>query len=309
MLDRIVAVVNDDIITLSELEDSGKEYLDRVEKNSPPEKLDDFMEQARDRILTKLITQRLISQQAKAANIGISERELTKSYEDNLKQMGVTREQFLQKLEETGLSEERYKSDLRNKILRDKLIHYEVRSKVVVTDEMVEEYYKEEYTKEVQEGGYYLLQMGFSWESPSQSSLSAEQVKKAKEKAFQQAERVRKKVMDGEDFGALARKNSNLPSAADGGDLGVFQKDELAPYMRETILALAVGDISPIIETPIGYQFFKLLSRQSGDDVELVPFESVKNDLRLKLFEKEFEETYAEWVESIKQDSYIQKML
>lgn len=309
MLDRIVAVVNDDIITLSELEESGKEYLSRVQKQAPADKLDDFMQQARERVLTKLITQRLISQQATLANIQLTDEEFDHHYKQNLAKMGITHEEFLRKLKETGLSEERYKTDLRNKLLRDKLILYEVRSKIVVTDEMLEEYYKTEYAEEVDEGGFYLLQMGFTWKTDKESEQTPEQLKAAKARAKKRAEEIRQQVIDGADFSRLARQNSDLPSAEDGGDLGVFQKDELAPYMRDAILALDVGDISPILETPNGYQFFKLLSRQDGDDTEQASIEAVESDLRAKLMEKKFEEAYTEWVEKIKKGSYIKKML
>ena len=309
MLDRIVAVVNDDVITLSELEESGKEYLSRVQKAAPADKLDEIMRQARGRLLDKLITQRLISQQAAAANVQLTEEEFAENYEKNLSKMGLTRQQFLQKLKETGLSEERYKTDLRNKLLRDKLILYEVRSKVVVTDEMIEEYYQNEYAEEVTDGGFYLLQMGFTWDPPEGTEQSEEQLAEAKALAKKRAEEARQEVINGGDFSIIARESSDLPSAEDGGDLGVFQEDELAPYMRDAILALDVGEISPIIETPTGFQFFKLLSRQNGEGAEQTPFETVKKDLRTKLLTKKFEEAYADWVEKIKKGSYIKKML
>lgn len=309
MLDRIVAVVNDDIITLSELEESGKDYLSRVQKAAPADERDEVMKQARERVLNKMITQRLISQQAVLANIRVTDEEFAENYERNLSKMGLSHQDFLRKLEETGLSEERYKADLRNKLLRDKLILYEVRSKVIITDEMIEEYYKTEYAEEVTEGGFYLLQMGFTWNAPGGTEQTEEQLDAAKALARKRAEDARQEVVNGADFSMVARQSSDLPSAEDGGDLGVFQKDELAPYMRDAILALNVGEISPIIETPIGFQFFKLLSRQNGEDVQQAPLETVKNDLRAKLLEKKFQEVYADWVEKIKKGSYIKKML
>jgi peptidyl-prolyl cis-trans isomerase SurA len=309
ILDRIVAVVNDDVITLSELEDSGKDYLSRVEKVTPADKRDEVMKEARERVLSKMITQQPISQQAVAANIRLTDEEFTENYEQNLSKMGLSHQDFLRKLEESGLSEERYKADLRNKLLRDKLILYEVRSKVVVTDEMLEEYYETEYAEEITEGGFYLLQMGFSWDAPEGADQTEEQLEAAKAMARKRAEEARQEVVKGGDFSIVARQSSDLPSAEDGGDLGVFQKDELASYMRDAILALHVGEISPIIETPIGFQFFKLLSRQSGEDVEQAPLETVKNELRAKLLKKKFEEAYADWVEKIKEGSYIKRML
>ena len=135
------------------------------------------------------------------------------------------------------------------------------------------------------------------------------QLNKAKDLARKRAEEARQEVLNGGDFGILARQSSDLPSAEDGGDLGVFQEDELASYMRDAILELNVGEISPIIETPTGFQFFKLLSRQKGEGVEHAPLDTVKNDLRATLLEKKFEEAYEDWVGKIKKGSYIKRML
>ena len=309
MLDRIVAVVNDDIITLSELKESGKEVLSRVEENAPPDKRQEILEETRQRLLTKLITERLINQQAAAANIQVSDEEFQRSYQRNLEQIGVSQEEFRRRLEEKGLSEERYKTDLRNKLLRDKLIIYEVRSKVVVTDEMVKKYYDDKYSEEGTDGGFYLLQMGFTWGDSGQVQSSDDLPAANKAQARQRAESIREEVLAGADFSKLARQESDLPSSEDGGDLGFFQKNELAPYMRETIVNLDVGEISPVIESANSYQFFKLLSRQDDEKSMEAHFEKVKGDIRAQLMENKFQEEYQKWVEQIKTGSYVKKML
>ena len=100
-----------------------------------------------------------------------------------------------------------------------------------------------------------------------------------------------------------------MPSAADGGDIGLFQKDEMATYMLDAVLTLKAGEISQVVETPVGFQFFKLLSSLEGDIVHQVPYESVKEEIRKKLFEITFKEEFQTWVEDIKKGSYIKKML
>lgn len=303
LLDRVVAIVNDDVVTLSELEAESQNYLDMMRQKSNDIKPEE-LEQAKDQILTKLINQKLISQEAQKANIKLSDKELERTYTENMRKMNLDREEFLRKLKSSGLSEEKYKDELRSKLLRDKLVVFEVRSKIVITEEMMSEYYNTEYTGEIAEGGYYILQMGFRWDK---EDSSLDDSKKAD--ALNRAEKARKQVIDGADFGTIARQESDLPSAADGGDLGVFQEDEMAQYMRQSILPLQVGDISEIIETPIGYQFFKLLSTQKGDIIQQVPYDTVKEEIRKKLFEKKFSEEYKAWVEKIKEGSYVKKML
>jgi peptidyl-prolyl cis-trans isomerase SurA len=309
MLDRIAAVVNDDVITLSELEESGREYLERIREKAPPDQVDAMLEEGRKRLLDKLVNQHLISQQAAKANIHVSEQELESSYAEQLQNMGLSKEEFRDKLKQSGLSVEKYKTDLRSKILRDKLIRFEVRSKVVVTEEMMQEYYATKYSEKVEDGGYYLLQMGFTWGDSEEVQNSPELLEADKARARQRAEKARQRILDGADFGTIARQFSNLPSADDGGDIGVFQKDEMAAYMRDAIVELDVGEISPILETPIGYQFFKLLSRKKDTGVERIPFEAVKEDIHQKLMERNFKKIYGQWVDEIKKSSYIKKML
>lgn len=309
MLDRIAAVVNDDVITLSELEESGREYLARIREKAPADQVDAMLEEGRKRLLDKLINQHLISQQAAKANIHVSEQELEANYAEQLQDMGLSKEEFRNKLKQSGLSVEKYKTDLRSKILRDKLIRFEVRSKVVVTEEMIEEYYAQKYGEEIEDGGYYLLQMGFTWGDSEEVQNSPGLMEADKARARQRAEKARQRILEGADFGTIARQFSDLPSATDGGDIGVFQKDEMAAYMRDAILQLDVGDISPILETPIGYQFFKLLSRKKDAGIERIPFAAVKDDIRQKLMERNFKEVYSQWVDEIKKSSYIKKML
>lgn len=304
VLDRVVAIVNDDIITLSELEEEGKEFLAQVRQSNDGNDVEENLAQAREQVLSNLINQRLINQEAVKANVGLTEQDLEQNYAANLSKMGTSREEFVQQLEKSGIREDKYKESLRNKLLRDKLIHYEVRSKIIVTEEMTSQYYQNEYTSEIADGGYYILQMGFTWKE--KADLESDQ---AKASALKRAEAARDLILSGADFGNIAREKSELPSAADGGDLGVFQEDEMADTMKNAILPLQVGETSEIIETAESYQFFKLLSTQKGDIIQQVPYESVKEEIRKKLFEKKFSKEYTEWVLKIKDGAYIKKML
>ena len=97
----------------------------------------------------------------------------------------------------------------------------------------------------------------------------------------------------------------SLPSAADGGDLGSFQPDEMAASMREIVLKLKPGEVSPIIETENGYQFFKLVSSQEGEIIAKESYESVKEQIREKLYQQAMEQRFNEWLKSIREKAYI----
>ena len=119
------------------------------------------------------------------------------------------------------------------------------------------------------------------------------------------AERIRSLAVTGEDFRELAKKYSDLPSAADGGDIGVLNKDDMSAEMIEIISKTKPGEISSIIETSSGFQFFKVLSSQEGQIITKVPYESVKNDIYDILYQQEIEQRYEEGLQEKKSQSYI----
>ena len=112
-------------------------------------------------------------------------------------------------------------------------------------------------------------------------------------------------MLQGDDFGELARQHSDLPSASDGGDLGVFQLNEMALFMRDAVRNLKPGKISEIVQTDSDYQFFKLVSSQEGQIVAKVPYASAKEEIREKLYQEEMELRYKSWFQELRDKAYI----
>ncbi len=307
LVDRVVAVVNDDVITMSELNDEGAGYFKKITDKAPPSQLEEALNRAREEILANLIDKKLIAQEAAKMGVSVSPKELQAATEQMLIRNKITKETLLQQLDQMGMDFDGYLDTLRNQILQSKLVNYEVRSKIIITDDMILDYYDTHYTKHINKGGYYLLQIGFSWNTSDQKSTSLGLDAK-KLDARKRAERVHALASNGQDFRTLAEKFSDLPSASDGGDLGVFQKDDMAPYMRDAVLTLAPGTISEIIETPSGYQFFKLLSSKDGKIVVQTSFDSVKEKIRAKLYDEQLREQFEEWVTKIKEQAYIKRL-
>jgi peptidyl-prolyl cis-trans isomerase SurA len=79
----------------------------------------------------------------------------------------------------------------------------------------------------------------------------------------------------------------------------------MAPAMRKAITGLKPGEVSTIVETPSGYQIFKLLSSQEGQIVTKVPYESVKEEIREILYRQEMQKLYKNWLEELRAQSYI----
>jgi len=300
LVDRVVAVVNDDVITMSEVHDEGAGYFKKITEQAPPAQVEDALSRAREEILGNLIDKKLIAQEAEKQGVSVSEPEIQAATEQMLNKNNITLDMLKLQLGQMGMAYDAYLDTLRNQILQTKLVNYEIRSKIIITDDMILDYYDTNYTKHISEGGYYLMQMGFIWDGAGGDA--------ARMDAKKRAERVHALVVAGQDFRSLAQKFSNLPSAEDGGDLGVFQKDDMAPYMQDAILGLDPGAISEIIETPSGYQFFKLLSSQDGKIVVQASFGSVKEEIRNKLYEQQLKGQFDEWVKNIKDKAYIKRL-
>lgn len=306
LVDRVVAVVNDDVITMSDVNEEGKAFFQKITEQAPAEELSAALRRAREDVLNGLIDKKLVAQEAAKQKVSVSEEELNAAFKQMSASNQMSPEQFLEQLKKVGMTEAVYRENLKNQILQSKLLNYEVRSKIIITDDMVLDYYDTHYTKQVAQGGYYLLQMGFVVKKDPRNPEQPEAA--ARLEAKKRAERVHALVEGGQDFASLARKFSELPSASDGGNIGTFQKDEMADYMRDAVISLSPGQVSQVAETPDGYQFFKLLSSQEGGIVVQAPYDSVKEEIKKTLYDEKLKAEFDAWVQKIREAAYIKKM-
>jgi peptidyl-prolyl cis-trans isomerase SurA len=302
-VDRVVAVVNDDVILQTELEKAGGEYFERIRMKAPAGEVESAIEKARGEVLSSLIDNMIVKQKAAELGITVEEAEIDNAIAQILSDNNATLEEFRKELDKVNVSMQDYRDNLRNQISQSRLVGQQVRSRIVIVEEDIREYYEKEYTQEKGESGYYILQIGFNWKN----LVTLDGV--SQEEAREKAEAIRARVLAGESFGELARSYSDFPSATDGGNLGLIKKDEMAAYMRDAILSMHPGDISPIIETGSTFQFFKLLSSREGDLVVKAPYESVKDEIREILYRQEMEKDYKAWVENLREQAYIKILL
>lgn len=295
-LDRVVAVVNEDLITLSELNEEGGAFFAKVKAEAPPHNRAAALRQARQQVLESLIDRKLLLQRAAKRGLTITDAEVDMQYEAIRTRNNLSEAQFTAQLTAMGRTTEQYKETLKAQIVRQRLISYEIHSKVVITGEDIEKYYQEEYGQEEEQDGMHILQIGVSvGGDPAASRMKAEQ--------------LRGMVTSGENFSDIAREYSELPSAADGGDIGVFAEDELSAAMRQGLTDLEPGQVSPIIATTGSLQFFKLLSSKKGDTVNLPPLDRVREEIRAILHERQMKEKFDRWVVKLREHSYVKEQL
>ena len=283
VIDKIVAVVNEDIITLVELNKAIKPYLAEVEKTAyEDEKKKQIINKLQNDMLQKMIEFKLTEQEAERINVKVSDKELEASIKRFLEQENMTKEELKKALVKEKMTYEEYENDMRSKILRPKLINRLIRVKVVITNEEVAEYYNEHEIEYAGVKKYYLRNI-----------LVQEK---------EEIEKVNKLLNAGKDFKEIAKKYSQAPNASVGGDLGAFELDVFAENIKENILLLEKNQYTDVIVTDGGFQIFFLENIEMSGNKTL---EQANEEIVRKLYSVKAEKKYLEWFEYLKGMSHI----
>ncbi|MFH7320697.1 SurA N-terminal domain-containing protein [Desulfurivibrio sp. D14AmB] len=299
ILDRVVAEVNGEIITLSQLNRELAGVEEQVLSRVRASERENALTEARQQLLAGMIDRLLVEQHAAKRGIQVGEREIDDAIARIISDNQLTMAELERDLERLNTTLADYRKELRAQILQSRLLSLEVRERVVIPESRIRQYYEDNYVGRRQEEAFHILQMGFTWQGAAPD---------ANAEARRRAQAARAEVLAGGDFRELARTHSDLPSARDGGDLGVFHRDELAGLMLEHIPTLSPGEISPLIETAAGYQFFMLLSDR-GDLHAQLPYEEARDEIREKLYNQALEEQFTKWVNSLREEAYIRIIL
>lgn len=287
LVDRIVAVVNDELITLSDVESAAKPYL---AQNDTEEKRKALY---RD-MLEQLIDDRLVSQQVVEAKITVSDDEIDRAIKDILKQNNINDDELKQAIEQRGMSMGQYREELRRQLTRLKIVDMKVRSRVTVPDSEVKAEYERQMSQEKREELVALRHLFFRWGDASDQA--------ERDRILKKATASRERIMKGEDFAAVAKEVSEGPTAAQGGDLGEVSKKGLLPELAKAIQTMQVGEVSAPIPTTNGVHVVKLEARRSK---EPQAFADVRNQIYQKLYQAEVERQMKLWVEELKSQSAI----
>ncbi len=294
-VDRIVAIVNDKIITLYDLNISIKSYLNEIENMElSNEKKQEIIYSVRGKAINKLVDELLADQEIEKSKISISEKELDDTIEQIKEMNNHTDEELRKALAEKEIPFEEYRKTIKQEISRSRLINREVKSKIVITNGEIESYYNEhigEYGTKIKYNLKNIIKM-------VNYSIDAEE----KHQVYQKMEKILERLESGESFEQMAQTYSESPFAAEGGDLGSFEIKELSPVIQEGLKGKKPGDITSIIETDQGYQIFyiKDVITSAGSSVE-----DVTTEIQEILYKKKFEKKFQEWIDNIREKALI----
>jgi len=291
LLDRVVAVVNKEVITWSELYKAMEFEVATQVKNLSDEERKKLFKENEDSFLENLINMRLQLQEAKNLGIDVSQHEITETIDTIQKKYSMTQADFTESLKKEGLSLEEYKKRLSEQILINKIVAYQIRNKIIVSDAEVNRYM--EANKEAPTGSetYKLKQIFFK--KPERDTDK----KIVEEKAAE----ITKRLKDGEDFSSMARIYSEDSSARSDGDLGFVKKDLLAKEFVDVLSGMNAGDYSMPFWTDRGLHIIRLDEKVSAQNPD-----KVKEEVRKQLAEEHFSEKYRNWIKGLREKAYIE---
>jgi peptidyl-prolyl cis-trans isomerase SurA len=288
--DRIVAVVNNDAITLAELQESVLMFRQENRQNTSVTD-DELIRQ----FLSRLIDNRLQLQEAERDKIAVDEVELNEEIAERMKRFGTkTLEEFEAMVKGQGLTIDAVKKRLRDSLRVSKVIRRRVALRVSVTDPEINRYIEENRSK---------LDTGLSYHARHILIVPANDTDAGWEAARIRADVIRQQVTGGADFAELARQNSRDASAKEGGDLGTLRRGELSQEIEEQILALRPGDVSPPYRSQLGYHVFRLESKETLEGEAL---QRVRQQVREILYRQKYDARMEAWLKEIKQRAIIE---
>ena len=289
---RVVAIVNDEVITLYELNGHMKELtgLDPAEMRLRDEK--QYLE-ARRKILKSLIEDKLTLGKIQELGINVTPKRVDSAIERIKRNNGLTQEDLIAGLKKRGITYDSYRETVKAQLERMELINFEVKSKIIIREKDITEYYNKHKDEFMVKGKVHLAIIVLKQEGPSNQGGS--------DSLSRQAEDILARLKDGEDFGELARKFSKGPGAEDGGDVGFFKSSQLDPKLREIIKPMSPGDISEPIVRPSGIQIVKLIDNQ---EERLKPIEEVRDAIYQIFYQKEVNARYSTWIKELKDKAY-----
>ena len=295
LLDRVVAVVNNEVITWSELRErmeiEGKDVLKGFADNEREEKIREL----EPFFLDRMIDLKLQLQAADRLGLSVGSSEIDAAVSDIKKKYNLTDDGFLETLKTEGFVMEEYRAQLGEQILLSKAVRYEVKDNIVIADELIKEYYEK--NKDEFGGGEQvrIRQIFFSANTVSGSQKSEIEAK---------AEEAMRRIKNGEDFSKVAGELSEDSSKESGGDMGYVSRGSLLKEIEDVVFSLNVGEVSGLFWSSVGLHIVKLEDRRAGADTG-----ETRDKIKNILFDEALKLKHEEWVGKLREEAYIEKKL
>jgi peptidyl-prolyl cis-trans isomerase SurA len=294
VVDRVVAIVNQEVILLSEIEKWKGPLLKEIQAQDRLEKRERTQEALR-KVLDQLVEEKLIDQEVKKSGLKMSAKELDGTIEEIKQKNNMNQEEFEKALAREGLTFDLFKKQIEKQFLRTKLVGIMVKVETKPGEKDLRDFYQKNRDRyrgtETYRPGHIFFRV-----SPG---APPEEVQEARNKCQKVLDQLRK----GGDFGEMAILYSEDISSKDRGDLGFFRKGELIPAIEKEAFRLKPGEVSGCVRSDFGFHIIRLIDRKGS---EPPPYEEVKDRVLSDFYEGVIEGAFRQFIASLKEKSVIE---
>jgi parvulin-like peptidyl-prolyl isomerase len=297
VVDRIVAVVNDEVITLHDLNTAFEPYEKNIESTYKGKDKDSVIKQTKESFFQRLIDNILIEQEAKKAgtSVTVKDEDVMNVIQDMLIKQKLSMPDFLKNLAKEGSSIETVKKEIKSQIIRMRLLKREVKDRIIVTDEEIGEYYNKHRQEYEGKESVRMKQILLLLPSGADETVKINMKKEAL--------RLRELLMKGESFDLLASKYSQGPAAAQGGDVGFIERGTIIPEVETIAFRLPLEQVSEVIESSMGFHIIKVVDKKGAG---LKPIAIVREEIKAKIEDEKLDKKFEEWISSVRDKSHIE---
>jgi peptidyl-prolyl cis-trans isomerase SurA len=297
VVERIAAVVDDQLVLLSEVE----AVVDQMKSaQPPPEGVDKvaWLAQRRAQVLDGLIAERLLDAEVRKLHVEVTDAEVDRVVQATMQENGLTEDTLKMALGQQGMTLGEYRDQLKKQLTKMKIVQLKVKSRVSVTDEDVKTAARQEERAFAKVGFSRVHARHILWLVPPGGD-GEEQKKKALS--------ARTRLSAGEDFAALAAAESEDPgSKGRGGDLGTFGRGEMVPEFERAAFSAPLGVVVGPVRSAFGWHLIRVEEQFAQEAVDPAAAAAA---LRQKLYEKEVETQFQNYIEELKRDAFIERRL
>ena len=295
VVDRVVAVVNEDVVSLSEVTRAVQPYAEKIKPlGYSLEKEREILFKVHEDMLDQIINQKLTDQESKRYKLSVSEKEIDNALERVKEANHYTDEDLRSALVKDNISMEEYRDKVKENILRAKLLNIAVKSKIVITRDDIKSYYENHKNMYQGEKRYHLQNMV----KKADYSLGADN----KKAILLIMEEIYTRLKNGQPFDKVSMDYSGGSYDVRSFDLGMFKPDQLSQQVRDAIKDLKSGECTKVLETEIGYQIIYI------QGIEEKPGKSpdeAASEIEDILFREIVDKKFLSWIDALKQKSHI----
>jgi peptidyl-prolyl cis-trans isomerase SurA len=296
VLEEIVARVNNEIITLSDLRRAGEQVRQEVDEDCRNCSAEERAKQLAERdkhLLRDLIDQQLLVQRAKDMGVNVEADVIRRLEEIRVRNNFADLEELQRRVEEAGLNWEDFKNNIRNSLLTQEVIRSEVLRKIIVDKAEIERYYGEHKQEFERPEIVYLSEIFCSTVDKSEEDIP---------KIEQRCRELRQRALNGDDFGELAKRFSDGQTAKQGGELGGFEKGKLAKEIEEVVFKMKRNELTDLIRTQTG---FIVLRVEQRFEAGIQPLDKVEGEVAQRIQMSRMQPRMRDYLAKLRSESYV----